>query len=143
MNLMQILLLPPILLMQQIILQLQLNISRFHPGTPRAYPFPALLNGSRCYVDAAISPDNEANLQRTAGIGVFIFHQNQRLQLYIQARFHHATSVLMAEAGALALAAKFSSLLSAQEVSFFSDNETVVNILNNSWILRGLGPYSM
>ena len=59
------------------------------------------------------------------------FHPSPKFQLFIQARMHSSTSVSVAEAGGLALAARCCRLLNLQEVSFFSDNETLVNIIND------------
>jgi hypothetical protein len=33
---------------------------------------PALLNGTRCYVDASVQPDQQNPTPRPAGLGVFI-----------------------------------------------------------------------
>lgn len=98
---------------------------------PRVYTIPALISDPRCYVDAAINPDGGGNPPRSAGIGICIFHPSPRFQLFIQARMHSSTSVLMAEAGGLALAARCCRFLNLQEVSFVSDNETLVNIVND------------
>jgi hypothetical protein len=98
---------------------------------PRVYTIPALISGPRYYVDAAINPDGGGNPPRSAGIGICIFHPSPRFQIFIQARMHSSTSVLMAEAGGLALAARCCRLLNLQEVSFVSDNETLVNIVND------------
>ena len=74
----------------------------------------------------------------TGGIGVFIFSPTQSLTLYVVAQIQHVSSVLMAEAGALVMAARISNLLSLHEAAFFSDNETMVNILGES--SRGAEP---
>jgi hypothetical protein len=68
---------------------------------------PASLPGVRCYTDASTSPDLPSNLSRDAGIGIFIVNnQVQPVQtIYIKAAMKQTSSVLMAEAAALALAA--------------------------------------
>jgi hypothetical protein len=47
----------------------------------------------------------------------------------------------MAEAGALVMGARISNLLSLHEATFFSDNETMVNILGES--SRGAEPLNL
>jgi hypothetical protein len=81
---------------------------RYMVTAPRRYTvsFLALLQGSRFYIDASTEPDQGSLLPRKA-LGIFIIntqvqpHQN----IYIKAALQHSTSVLMAEAAALALAA--------------------------------------
>jgi hypothetical protein len=48
---------------------------------------PALLQGSRCYVDTSTSPDQAAAAPTTAGLGIFILNfQVQPIQtIYIKA----------------------------------------------------------
>lgn len=54
----------------------------------------------------------------------------QKFSLYVQAQIQHVSTVIMAEAAALTLAARISKQLNLQEVSFLSDNEIIVNFLN-------------
>jgi hypothetical protein len=54
----------------------------------------------------------------------------------VQAQLKDASSVLMAEAGALALAARIVKLLNLTEVNHISDNAPFVNILTGRY--RGL-----
>jgi len=99
-------------------------------GGHRFCTIPTLLPGTRCFVDAATSPDDGTNCLRSAGIGIFLFSPSQKLSLYIQAQIQQISSVIMAEAAALTLAARISKQLNLQEVSFLSDNEMLVNYLN-------------
>jgi len=89
---------------------------------------PALLSGVRCYTDASTSPDLHSNTYRNAGIGIFIINnQIHPVQtIYIKAIMKATTSVLMAEAAALALA----TTIRLQQVSFLSDNQELVHFLN-------------
>jgi len=67
--------------------------------------FPALLHGSRCYTDASTMPDQVSLLPIKAGIGVYINTQVRPQNIYVTAAMQDSTSVLKAEAAALALAA--------------------------------------
>ena len=81
---------------------------------------------------SVIRPDTGANHSRKARVGVFIFSPTQSLTLYVQVQIQHVSLVLMAEAGALVMAARISNLLSLHEATFFSDSETMINILGES-----------
>ena len=76
----------------------------------------------------------ETNNGRRAGIGVFIVntqvHPPQRI--YIKAKMSDSTSVFMAEAAALALAASVTQRLNLQHTNFLSDNQELVLFLNAS-----------
>lgn len=93
---------------------------------------PALLQGPRCYVDASVSPDQPNQLPRTAGLGILILNlQEQAIQtLYVKAKLEACTSVLMAEAAALALASDIVHRLNMTGTNFLSDNEQLVSFLN-------------
>jgi len=67
---------------------------------------PALLPSSRCYVNVSTTPDHPGSPPTTAGLGVFIlnFQAHPTQMIYIKARLHQCTSVIMAEAASLALA---------------------------------------
>jgi len=95
---------------------------------------PTSLPGVRCYTDASTSPDLASNLSRDAGIGIFIVNnQVHPVQtIYIKAAMKETSSVLMAEAAALALAATVAKHLHLRQVSFLSDNQPLVNFLNNA-----------
>jgi ribonuclease HI len=94
---------------------------------------PASLTGIRCYTDASTSSNLPSNLSRNAGIGIFIINnQVHPVQtIYIKAAMKGTSSVLMAEAAALALAATVTKHLDLQQVLFLSDNQQLVNFLNN------------
>jgi ribonuclease HI len=84
--------------------------------------------------DAALQPDN-LNITRTAGLGLLLHHQHQQSQglyLYIQAQMDHATSVLMAEATAITLAALLTKQLLLHSASFFTDNQAMVDYYNSN-----------
>jgi len=89
---------------------------------------PALLQGTRCYVDASITPDQSDPQPRMAGLGIFILNpQAQHVQtIYIKSRMVTCTSVLMAEAASLALAVIVIHRLNINGYSFLSDCEQLV-----------------
>jgi hypothetical protein len=71
---------------------------------------------------------------RRAGLGVFFLNTNPTgaSAIYIKASMQDCTSVLMAEAVALALTAKIASTLGIESPIFLSDNQQLVTILNGS-----------
>ena len=71
---------------------------------------------------------------RPTGLGIFIFNSNsmQPLAIYIKAKSPAVSSVLMAEATALSLAAKVVRLLHIGQVNYFSDNEILVKLLQRT-----------
>lgn len=77
---------------------------------------PTSLDGIRCYSDASIPPDNLSTNNATAGLGVFIVNTNSQPQqsIYIKATLCTTSSVLMAEAAALAFAALVTNKLGFQ-----------------------------
>jgi ribonuclease HI len=93
---------------------------------------PGLLPGVRCYTDASLTPDLQSLQPRLAGIGLFIINtQVQPTQtIYIKAKMMGATSVLMAEAAAIALAAIVTDRLNLQQIHFLSDNQQLVQFLS-------------
>jgi len=63
---------------------------------------------------------------RKAGLTIFILDpRTSNLKLYIKVQIYNITLVIMAEAAAMAFAAKASSMLQIEEVSFF--------MIANSW----------
>ena len=72
-----------------------------------------LLPGTRCYTDASTAPDSALQVPRKAGLGVFIVNNQPQTTatIYIKAVLNTSTSVLMAEAAALALAAEIACSL--------------------------------
>jgi len=93
---------------------------------------PILLQGPRYYVDASVMLDQPVPNPRLAGLGVFILNtQAHPVQsIYIKARFRDSTSVLMAEAASLALAAQVIQRLNITNCNFLSDCEQLVHFLN-------------
>jgi hypothetical protein len=93
---------------------------------------PALLQGTRCYVDASILPDHPNTHLRMAGLGVFILNSQDHpvRSIYIKARLLACTSVLMAEATSLALAVSIIDRLNINGCSFLSDCEQLVHFIN-------------
>jgi LPS O-antigen subunit length determinant protein (WzzB/FepE family) len=71
---------------------------------------------------------------RKAGLGVFFLNTSPGGSgtIYIKALMQSSTSVLMAEAAALALAAKIALALGIQSPVFLSDNQKLVTFLNGS-----------
>jgi hypothetical protein len=61
-----------------------------------------------CYTDASITPDGPDTQPRVAGFGIVFanLQDSPGNKLYIKAIINNASSVIMAEAGALALAAR-------------------------------------
>lgn len=84
-------------------------------------------------MDASTTPDQPDQRPRRAGIGVFILilqEQSTPQAIYIKAKLHGCTSVLMAEAAALALASVVTNKFNLTGVTFLSDNEQLVHFLN-------------
>ena len=71
-------------------------------------------------------------VSRPAGIGIFIVNNNQQppSTIYIRASMPSTTSVLMAEAAGLALAATMATTLHIRDPTFLSDNQQLVNFIN-------------
>lgn len=95
---------------------------------------PQLLQGIICYVDASTTPDHPTAQPRNAGICITFFNPQVQpaLNVHIKAQMTESTSVLMAEAAALALAASISQALHFQDITFLSDCELLVKFLNSS-----------
>jgi ribonuclease HI len=93
---------------------------------------PVLMQGHQCFVDASTSPDQPNQVNRTAGLGIFflIMQENQFSAMYIKAKLQACTSVLMAEAAALALASVIAQNLNITGTRYFSDSEMLVQFLN-------------
>ena len=71
-------------------------------------------------------------LTRKAGIGIFILDQAYQSKFLIKAHINQITSVLMAEAASLPLAASIISLLHTQDTSFLTDSQLLVNFFNGN-----------
>jgi ribonuclease HI len=91
---------------------------------------PSLIQGPRCYSDAAIAPDTVTNIARPAGLGIFLLDPVQKLKCFIKVRVEHVTSVLMAEAAGMAIAAVITSQLGFQTMSFFTDSQALAGFYN-------------
>lgn len=93
---------------------------------------PATLPGTRCYTDASTTPDNNMQVERPAGLGIFMLtgRLNNTSTIYIKAKMRSCNTVIMAEAAALALAAQILRALDVQQPNFLSDNQQVVTFLN-------------
>lgn len=101
-----------------------------HPTAPLfQVTFPALLQGARCYTDAAIVPDQDGPLMREAGTGVFILDPRRKLMIQVKA-MTMANSVLMAEAAPLSLAGTITSRLQFQEIYFLTDSQQMAHFYN-------------
>jgi len=95
---------------------------------------PALLHGTRCYVDASIEPDQQNSSPRPAGLGVFIllFQEQMPQAIYVKARLDDCSSVIMAEAASLVLASAVGHNLNLSGVNFLLDYEQLVHFLNKN-----------
>lgn len=103
------------------------------PGPPLyRVLFPALLSGTRCYTDASTLPDSTLQVPRKAGLRVFIVNNQSQTSatIYIKVVLTASTSVLMAEAAALALAARIISALDIHAPTFLLDNRQLVTFFN-------------
>ena len=69
---------------------------------------PQMLQGITCYVDASTEPETLAHNIRPAGLGIFIVNMQAQPEsrIHIKAVLNDTFSVIMAEAAAVALAAK-------------------------------------
>lgn len=94
--------------------------------------FPMLLLGARCYTDASTTPDLLNHDLRRAGLGIFIFDPRCNSKFYIKAHVCNITSVIMAEAAALAFAATACCSLQIGDISFLTDNQLLVSYFNGS-----------
>jgi hypothetical protein len=115
--------------------------TQIHVATPRSPMMnrltvtnPQLLPGIRCYADASTAPDASTHSTRPAGIGVFIINNQLQppQQVYIKAKMMNTVSVIMAEAAALALAAKVTEHLHLAGTNLLSDNQKLVHFINGA-----------
>lgn len=93
---------------------------------------PALLPGSRCYIDASTSPDQARAPPTIAGLRIFILNfQVQPTQtIYIQATLTNCSSVLMVEAASLALTSCITQAMHIHHCNFLSDCQQLVYFLS-------------
>lgn len=91
----------------------------------------------RCFTDASIDPGVSIDSPKEAGLGIHIQEVKTKVTYHIKTRISQATSVVMAEAAALAFAAKIASNLDSDRIIFYTDNQLLVNSLNGhntSWL---------
>jgi hypothetical protein len=95
---------------------------------------PVLPQGTICYSDASIVPDSVSSMPRPAGIGIFIVNMQVQppLKLQVNATLSDASSVIMAEAAGLAIAANIAQLMNLQHINFFTDNQELVSFFNGA-----------
>jgi hypothetical protein len=98
----------------------------------RSCSLPSLLSGPRCYSDASTTPDNISSDARKAGLGIFFLDPSHQITFYIKAQINQVTSVIMAEAAAMALVAWITSLLHIRNTHFLTDNQLLPNFFNGS-----------
>ena len=102
--------------------------------TPPLYRvlLPVLLPGTRCYTDASTAPDSPMQVTRQAGLGIFIVTTQLQTStaIDIKAKLTNSTSVIMAEAAAVALAAPIVSGLNIQNPFFLSNNQELVSFFD-------------
>ncbi|CAN6310233.1 unnamed protein product [Urochloa humidicola] len=79
--------------------------------------------GTKCYIDAAITPHIQRYFARQAGLGILIEGQDHPLyrNIFIQAITDGALDPLQAETHAMVLAAKIISNLQTERVHYFTD----------------------
>jgi hypothetical protein len=97
-----------------------------------ATAIPALLPGSRCYVDASTSSDQVGAAPTIAGLGIFIlnFQVQPTQMIYIKATLTSYSSVIMVEAASLALASSITRAMNIHNCNFLSDCQQLVQFLN-------------
>ncbi|CAN6329724.1 unnamed protein product [Urochloa humidicola] len=98
------------------------HTSQHNPNTLHI-PTHDLFAGTRCYIDAAITPHLQRYFARQAGLGILIEgdqHQPYR-KIFIQAITDGALDPLQAETYAMVLAAKIINTLQINRVHYFTD----------------------
>lgn len=101
--------------------------TRIHPLQLHSH-----IPGIRCYTDASIIADAPSQPLRTAGIGImFVNSQVSPVNVtYIKAIVHKVSSVVMAEAGALAIAARIAASLNYTDLSFLTDSSQLAHFIS-------------
>ena len=91
-------------------------------------PFP----GTRCYVDAAITPDAQRSNPRQAGLGILIQGAQQTTlnNVFIQAVTDLALNPLQAETHALMLASAIIKTLEINQVQYLTDSKLLATTLH-------------
>jgi len=100
----------------------QTNMDTYQASRPYTIQLPALLPGPRCYTNASTLIDHTSRQPMRAGLGVFIINTEMHppQNIYIKGVLSDSSSVLMAEAAALALVAAVISRLQLQTQTFTS-----------------------
>jgi hypothetical protein len=95
---------------------------------------PALLPGPRCFTDASLAPHQTTTADKATGLGVFLINTqtNPAQTINIQGTIDKVPSVIMAEAAALALAARIASVINLQRSNYLSDNDSSVKFFNST-----------
>jgi ribonuclease HI len=88
--------------------------------------------GVVCFTDAAIKPGASPETPETAGIGILFKDISQNTTFNISAQIRNCTSVLMAETAGLSIASSIAAALHLNPVRFFTDNQTLADILLRS-----------
>jgi len=91
----------------------------------------------RCYTDASIDSEVSLDFPKSAGLGILIQDSRRNGSYHIKLRINEITSVVMAEAAAIAFAAAIVSELGLEEICFYIDNQMLANSLNGedcSWL---------
>ena len=108
------------------------GVFRYSHNPSSSFRFTGTPNTVRCYTDASIDPDVSQNSPKTAGLGIFLQDQAKNCNYYVKLRMDNITSVVMSEAAGLAIAATITSRLGFQNISFYTDNQLLVNYLNGA-----------
>ncbi|CAN6341414.1 unnamed protein product [Urochloa humidicola] len=100
---------------------------------PQTLPASEFFAGTRCYVDAAITPDVQRYNPRQAGLGILIQPQHQDLNrnIFIQGITEQAIDPLQAEAHAITLASAIIKHLNHQQVLYFTDSQLLATTLQH------------
>ena len=89
-------------------------------------------SGTRCYVDAAITPDAQRSNPRQAGLGILIQGAQQTTlnNVFIQAVTDSALNPLQAETHALTLASGIIKTLDINQVQYLTDSKLLATNLH-------------
>lgn len=88
--------------------------------------------GVVCFTDASIKPGARPEAPEKAGIGILIKDNLQNISYTISAQIRNCSSVLMAETAGLSIASSIAAGLQLNPVHFFTDNQTLVDLLQRA-----------